>query len=197
MPRKFAVEKLESEQFDFIIRKILDGLTDREICAEVMRRFDVEIAHSSLNRWRNKAGDELAERYRLKRFQVSSFVERLKDEGIEVSDNKYKVIIDNLEDHLLTSERDLIAANPVKLLFARQEDERLRIKREELEFKREQLAFDREKHKNTIDRVKVGAETLQDFIEYADGDVEIITVLTRHLKPFGEFLKTKYAGSES
>lgn len=193
MGRKSAVDKLEDNEFDFVIKKIINGLTDREISAEFEKAFDKKLPKTNLNRWRNNAGNELAERYKLKRFQVRSFVEQLKNEGIEVSEDKYKVIIGNLEDHLLTAERDLIAQNPMKLLFARQEEERLKLKREKLELDKAQLEFDREKHKNEIDRVKVGAETMRDFLEYGGGDVELITFLSKHSQPFGEFLKKKYA----
>ncbi len=193
MGRRSTVEKLGDAQFDFVIRAILAGKTDREISSAFESEYDEPLPKSSLNSWRNKAGDELAERYRLKRFQVNSFVEQLKTEGIEVNEDKYKHIIDNLEDHLLTSERDLIAQNPLKLLFARQEDERIKLKREKLELEKEQFLFEREKHKNALDRVKVGAETMTDFLEYVGADAESIGFLTRHLQPFGEFLKSKYA----
>ena len=193
MGRKFAVEKLEDEQFDFVVGKILDGLTDREVCAAVKKEYDIELALSSFNRWRKKAGEELAERYRLKRFQARSFVENLKTEGIEVAENTYQQIISNLEDHLLTAERELIAENPVKLLFARQEDERIKLKREKLELDKQQLAFEREKHRNAVDRVKIGAETMMDFLAYSESDPASIQFLTQHLQPFGEYLKSKYA----
>lgn len=195
MGRKSSIDKLPENEFDFVIKEILDGKTDREISSVFEKKFKKELPKSNLNSWRNKAGNELAERYRLKRFQVRSFVEELKAEGIEVEDDKYKLIIQSLEDHLLTFERDLIKENPIKLLFARQEDERLKIKRETLELNRSKLEFDREKLKNAIDREKVGVETMTDFMEYADGNVDIIKVLTVHLKPFVEFLKKKYAES--
>lgn len=193
MGRKSAVDKLEDNEFDFVIKKIIGGLTDREISAEFEKVFKKKLPKTNLNRWRNNAGNELAERYRLKRFQVRSFVEQLKSEGIEINEDKYKVIIGNLEDHLLTAERELIAQNPMKLLFARQEDERIKLKREKLELVKAQLEFDREKHKNEIDRVKVGAETMTDFIEYVGSNAEAIKFLTQHLQPFGEYLKAKYA----
>lgn len=193
MGRKSAVEKLPDVEFDFVVKKIIGGLTDREISAEFEKEFKKKLPKTNLNRWRNNAGNELAERYRIKRFQVRSFVEQLKDEGIEVDEDKYKHIIQNLEDHLLTAERDLISQNPMKLLFARQEEERLKLKREKLELDKMQLEFDREKHKNAIDRVKVGAETMTDFLEYVGSDAESIGFLTRHLQPFGEYLKAKYA----
>ncbi len=175
------------------MHKILNGLTDSEIITTVKVEFDIELAHSSFNRWRKAAGEELAERYKAKRFLVRSFVEKLKNEGIEVKDDKYSQIIQNLEDHLLTSERELIEQNPLKLLHARQDDERLKLQREKLELQRSQLEFEREKHQNSVDRVQIGADTMTDFIEYADSDIEIIQLLTKHLKPFGEHLKAKYA----
>jgi hypothetical protein len=193
MGRRSTIDGLPVEQFDFVIRELMNGATDRAVSAAFEAKFNKELPKSNLNLWRNKAGNELVERYKMRRFQIKEVVERLKDEGIEVEDDKYKHIIENLEDYLLTAERDLIAQNPVKLLFARQEEERLRLKREKLELDREQLAFDREKHRSAIDRVKLGSETLQDFIEYVDSDAEAITFLQRHLIPFGAFLKKKYA----
>jgi len=187
------IDGLPEEQFDFVIRELMNGATDRAVSASFQKAFNKSLPKSNLNTWRQKAGKELVERYRMRRFQIREVVDQLKAEGIEVEDDKYKHIIQNLEDYLLTSERDLIKQNPMKLLFARQEDERIKLKREKLELDKEQLAFEREKHRNAIDRVKVGAETIQDFIEYGNGDAEIITVLTKHLKPFGDFLKAKYA----
>lgn len=197
MGRKSTIEGLPVEEFDFVIKEMMNGATDRALSAAFEKRFNKELPKSNLNNWRNKAGNELVERYKLRRFQIKEVVEKLKEDGIEVADDKYKHIIQNLEDHLLTSERDLIAQNPMKLLFARQEDERIKLKREKLELDKMQLEFDREKHKNEIDRVKVGAETMTDFLEYVGSDAESIGFLTRHLQPFGEYLKAKYAGAKN
>lgn len=162
MGRKSTVEKLLDEQFDFVIGEILDGRTDREISAAFEAKYDQPLPKSSLNTWRNTAGNELAERYRMKRFQVRSFVEQLKTEGFEIGEDKYALLIENLEDHLLTAERDLIASDPLKLLGARQEDERLRIKREQIDLNRKKLEFEREKHERDaavrVDRLKIAAE---------------------------------------
>ena len=194
MGRKFAVEKLPLAQREYVIGKVASsGFTDDEILADVKAELGIELARSSFNRWRNKIGDVMAERYELRRGLTKSFVENLQKKGVDINQDKYKQIITNLEEYLLTSEQNLIAENPLKLLFARQEDERIKLKREKLELDKEQLAFEREKHKNAIDRVKVGAETMTDFLEYVGSDAESISFLTRHLQPFGEHLKAKYA----
>lgn len=193
MGRKSTIDGLPEEQFDFVIKELMNGATDRAVSAAFEQRFNKELPKTNLNTWRNRAGKELVERYKLRRFQIREVVEQLKDEGIDVAEDGYKHIIQNLEDYLLTSERELIKQNPMKLLFARQEDERIKLKREKLELDKEQLAFEREKHRNAIDYTKVSADVMKDFIEYADGNSEIITLLTRHLKPFGEFIKAKYA----
>ncbi len=195
MGRKFAVEKLEDEQYDFVVRQLLDGKTDREVLLEVKKKFEIELARSSFARWREKAGTELAESYRLKRFQAKELAENLKRDGIEVDEDTYKQIISNIEDHLLTSERELIQQNPIKLLSARQEDERIKLQQAKLELQKEQLAFEREKHQNAVDRVQIGAETMRDFLEYLGEDAKGIQFLTQHLKGFGEHLKAKYAES--
>lgn len=193
MGRKGTVEKLDEAQFHYVMKAILRGDTDREISAEFESEFGEELPKSSLNNWRKRAGNELAERYQLKRFQVREFAEELKKQGIEIAEDKYPTIIQNIEDHLLTAERDLIAENPLKLLMARQEDERIKLKREKLELDKAQLEFDREKQKGSIDRLKISAEFLQDLFDYVDGDTDGIKFLTVHLKPFKEFLKIKYA----
>lgn len=196
MGRKSTIEGLPEEEFDFVIKELMNGATDRAVSAAFQLRFKKELPKSNLNTWRKKAGNELVERYKLRRFQIREVVEQLREEGIDVADDGYKHIIQNLEDYLLTSERELIKQNPMKLLFARQEDERIKLKREKLELDKAQLEFEREKHKNAIDREKVSAEVIQDFMEYGNGDAEIIAFLTRHLRPFAEFVKNKYAAQK-
>lgn len=162
MGRRSTVERLLDEQFDFVMRAILNGRTDREISAAFETQYGETLPKSSLHTWRKSAGNELAERYRMKRFQVRSFVEQLKAEGIDVGEDHYAQIIQSLEDHLLTAERDLIASDPLKLLAARQEDERIRVKREQIALNEKKLDFEREKHEREaairLDRLAIGAE---------------------------------------
>ena len=189
MGRKSTVEKLEEDEFDFVIKAIVDGKTDREISLEFEKTFGQKLPKSNLNNWRGKTGNELAERYRLARFQAKQLREDLK---LEDADD-YQNVIKNIEERLLTATREVVKQDPIKLLSIRQEEEKMRHKRAELELKQKQLEFDREKHKNAIDRVKVGAETMTDFLEYVGSDAESISFLTRHLQSFGEHLKAKYA----
>jgi len=196
MGRKSTVAKLPDDRFDFVIAAILNGWTDREISSQFEKAFAEPLPKSSLHSWRKKAGDELAERYRLKRFQVRSFVEQIRSEGVDVSDDKYAHIIDSLEDHLLTNERDLIAQNPIKLLVARQEDERLKIKRETLDLKREQIALERQKLLGTlIDPAKQAVEFLTEFFEYLKDDPDGVRFVQKHAKDFNEYVTAKYASS--
>jgi biotin operon repressor len=198
MGRKATVEKLPDDQFDFVIAAILNGWTDREISSQFRQKFETELPKSSLNTWRNKAGNELAERYRMKRFQVRSVVEQLKSEGIDVTEDKYSHIIQSLEDHLLTDERNLLAQNPMKLLVARQEDERLKIQREKIELQREQLALERQKLLGQqMDPVKNGTEFMTELFDYLKDDSDGVLFVKKIARPFIEFLEKKYASAEA
>lgn len=184
MGRKSTVDKLPDDQFDFVIHAILAGATDREISAAFERQFSRPLPKSSLNTWRNKAGNELAERYRLKRFQVRSFIEELKTAGIDVDNDRYAATIQNLEDHLLTNERDLVSADPVKLLGLRQEDERLKIKREQIALNQAKLDFEREKHAREaavrVDKLAIGAEVWSIVLAViAEHEPHVVDALTR------------------
>lgn len=189
MGRRNKVEKLPETEFDFVIRAVTNGRTDREISADFEAAFGKELDKNSINRWRNTVGNELADRYRLARFQAKQLREDLALDDTE----DYQNVIKNIEERLLTATREVVRQDPVKLLMVRQQEEKMRLKRDEIELKQKQLEFDREKHKNQIDRVKVGAETMTDFLEFVGSEPEAIGFLTRHLQPFGEYLKTKYA----
>lgn len=190
MARRHVVEELNEEQLDFVLRRFADNDNDREVSLKFEARFEgLKLAKSSLHRWRKASGDELIERYRMARFQAKALREQI---GEDEKDD-YQIVMQNIEERLLTATREVIKQDPMKLLNARQEEERLKLKREKLELDKQQLAFEREKHKNAIDRVKLGSETMQDFFEYLGSDAEGIAFLTRHLMPFGEHLKKKYA----
>jgi hypothetical protein len=189
MGRRNKVEKLPETEFDFVIRAVTNGRTDREISAEFEAAFGSKLDKNSINRWRSTVGEELADRYKLARFQAKQLREDL---ALEDADD-YQNVIKNIEERLLTATREVVRQDPVKLLMVRQQEEKMRLKRDEIELKQKQLEFDRERHKGAIDRLKVGAETMTDFLEYVESDAEAVGFLTRHLKPFGEFLKAKYA----
>lgn len=190
MARRHVVEELNEEQLDFVLRCFADNDNDREVSLKFERKFDgLKLAKSSLHRWRTASGEEMIEKYRMARWQAKALREQLGED--DKSD--YEIVIKNIEERLLTATREVIKQNPLRLLNARQEEERLKLKREKLALDRQQLEFDRERHKNAIDRVKVGAETMTDFLEFVGSDSEAITFLTRYLQPFGEYLKAKYA----
>ncbi|HQU83966.1 MAG TPA: hypothetical protein PKY59_12600 [Pyrinomonadaceae bacterium] len=196
MGRRSQVDGLEADEFDFVIRQLVDGATDREVSAAFFKQFEKELPKSNLNSWRNKAGKELIERFKLTRFLGKQLVEGLKDEGKITNENDYQIIIKSVEEHLLAAAQKFTKQNPLKLLTARQEEERIQLQREKIELAKSQLEFEREKHRNAIDREKVSAEVIQDFMEYGNGDAEIVALLTRHLRPFGEFVKNKYAAQK-
>ena len=191
MPPRHAVEKLPDEQFQFVINAIINGDTDREVSVSFEQEFKTQLAKSSLARWRKVTGDELAERYRLTRFQAKQLLEDLQ---LGEDADKYKVVIDNIEDRLLTATKEVIQQDPFKLLLIQQEEKRRGLKREELQLKRDHLDLEREKLRGAaLDRVKLGDEYSADLLEYIGNDPEGLRWFQRHLKKFSEFLQTKYA----
>jgi hypothetical protein len=161
MPRRHVVRDLDENQFEFVINAIINGDTDREISLNFETEFGQPLAKSSLNRWRAAAGDELAERYRLARYQARQLLIDLKEEDQE----KYQIVIGNIEDRLLTATREVISSDPMKLLRIRQNEEKLRLKGRELDLKGKQLELEREKAERTAnlqkDRFKIAADTWQ------------------------------------
>ncbi len=49
MGRKSVVKQLSTEQFDFVIGCILNGLTDREISSVFEKKFEAPLSKSSLH----------------------------------------------------------------------------------------------------------------------------------------------------
>ena len=189
MGRRSTVESLPDEQLEFVILAVLDQKTDREISARFLEAFDQKLPKSSLNNWRNMAGNELADRYRLVRLQARQLREDLKLENAD----DYQNVIKNIEERLLTATREVIHQDPMKLLVARQEEERLRIKRETLDLKREQIALERQKLLGTlVDPAKQAVEFLTEFFDYLKDDGDGVLFIKKHVKPFIEFLTKKY-----
>lgn len=190
MPRRHVVEQLPDEQFQFVINTIIAGDTDREISAAFQQEFKTKLSKSSLARWREVTGDELAERYRLTRFQAKQLLEDLQEEGAD----KYQLVMSNIEDRMLTAMREVISQDPIKLLGIQQEEKRRQLKHEELQLKRETLELERERLRGAaLDRVKLGQEYLTDLLEYIGSDPEGLRFFQRHGKKFSEFLQNKYA----
>jgi hypothetical protein len=159
MGRKHVIRELDDAQFTFVIEAIIAGLTDREICAGFEKQFGQPLAKSSLNRWRLTAGNELAERYRLARYQAKQLLADLKQEDAD----KYQVMISNIEDRLLAATREVISKDPVQLLRIRQEEEKRRLKERELALKEKQLEFNIKQAERADsllnDRLEIAAST--------------------------------------
>lgn len=195
MPRKSAVAKLPPEQFEFVISAIINGDTDREISFAFKEKFGTKLAKSSLNRWREAAGNELADRYRLARFQARQLLEDLKEDA---DADKYQIIMRSVEDKLLTATREVIASDPIKVLRIRQEEEKRRLKEKELDVRKEQLQLEREKLRGAqINRAELGVEFMSDFLEYLGSDAEGLAFFKRHARRFTDFINQKYAVPQS
>ncbi len=190
MGRRHVVKDLNEQEFDFVINAIIAGDTDREISMAFEAEFAKRLAKSSLNRWRKSAGDELADRYRLARYQAGQLLADLKEEDKD----KFQVVIRNIEDRLLTATREVISKDPVKLLRIRQEEERRRLREKELALKREQLELEREKLRgDSVNRMEAATQFLTDLLEYVGTDPDGLKWFQRNARKLEEHLTTKYA----
>lgn len=188
MGRRHVVRDLNDEQFSFVIESIIEGLTDREISAAFEKTFEQPLAKSSLARWRKQSGEELAERYRLARYQSKQLLTDLKQEDAD----KYRVVIDNIEDRLLTATRQVIASDPVKLLRIRLDEEKRRLKEREIAIKEKQLELDLAKVKE-VDVAGLPAQIIEHLLEFVGNDPAGLRWFTSNAQRLGTFLTEKYA----
>jgi hypothetical protein len=194
MARNFAVEELPDAQFQFVIDAILDGYTNREICAAFEAEWGETLARTSLQRWREAAGDELAERYRLARYQAR----KLQEDLGEKDRDKYAVVIDNIEDRLLAGVREVSKLDPFKLILVKQEEERRKLRAQELEIKRAQLELEKLKVQGAQPNLpEVGLKIIGELLDYLSVDPEGYAFFKRHAKPFHHFLIAKHAPAQA
>ena len=195
MGRRNVVKDLADDEFEFVIQHILNGDTDRELSTAFDATFDKKLAKSSLNRWRKSTGEELAERYRIARFQAKQLLEDL-SESPEA--DKYQVVMRTVEDRLLTATREVISKDPLKLLRISQAEQQRKLKEESLQLKREQLELEREKLRGVqVDKVSLFNDFIKDLLEYIGADKAGLGWINQHLKKLAEFIQKKYAPSES
>ena len=199
MGRKATVAKLPEDQFEFVMKCLADGKTDREVEAAFAAKFPgSKCPKSSLGRWRESVGDEFVEHYKITRFLAKSIVEKLNASGVDTTDDRYKQIIEGIEDTMLTKTREIFAQDPMKLLVVRQEDEKLRIKREQMELNREKLVLERQKLLGmSTNPVKQGTEFMTELFDYLKDDADGVRFLKKHTRPFIEHLEAKYAEGEA
>jgi hypothetical protein len=190
MTRRHVVRDLSDEEFQFVIDRLIAGDTDRELEAAFLQTFDKKLAKSSINRWRKSAGDELADRYRLARYTAKQL---LADLGQEDAD-KYQIVIANIEDRMLTSLREVIAQDPVKLLRIRQDEEKRRIKERELGLKERALDMEAEKRRGAKhDPAKLPGEILEHLLEFVGSDPAGLSWFKANAKKLESYFTEKYA----
>ena len=190
MGRKHVVRELDDKQFTFVIEAIINGLTDREISAAFEETFERPLAKSSLNRWRESAGNELADRYKLARYQARQLVENLGQQDAD----KYQIVISSIEDRMLTATREVIAQDPVKLLRIRLDEEKRRLKEREINLKEKQLELDIAKTTtNRVDIAKLPGTILELLLEFVGSDPAGLRWFKASAKDLEKFLTDKYA----
>ena len=166
MSQQFTIEKLPDEQYQFVLDAIMAGSTDRRICADFEQKFGRPLAKSSLGRWRQAAGEDLAQEYRLARVQVNHLVESLEQTDAE----KIDVVMAEIEGRLLTAMRQIRNQDPLKLLKARQKETDLRLKQRWVEVKERELKLQEEQIHNLEelqrDRVWLAIEIWKQILLY-------------------------------
>lgn len=183
MSGRHTVDQLPDNQLQFVLDLIIDGYTDREISLSFEDKFKIKLAKSSLARWRKAAGDELADRYRLARYQAKQFIEDLKLDPEAV--DKHQLFIESIEDRLLTATREVMALDPVKAALIQQEERRRRLREKELLLKERDLLFKQEQARKTEsaqqDRLKIAVEVWRFILSYLLGKEPLAAdLLTKH-----------------
>jgi hypothetical protein len=189
MGRKHVIRQMNDEQFQFVINAIIAGATDREISVAFEREFKQPLAKSSINRWRTVAGNELAERYRLARYQATQLLEDL-HEGEDA--DKFQVVMRGLEDKLLTATREVIAADPVKMLQIRLDEEKRRLKERELSIREKELDLKLAIAKS-VDPASMPTKVLEQLLEFIGDDTAGLRWFRQNSKKLEEFLTQQYA----
>jgi hypothetical protein len=180
MPRRHVVKDLSDEEFEFVIHRILEGDTDRELSAAFEAQYpDKKLAKSSLHRWREATGNELAERYRLARFQAKQLLANLQEDGAD----KHQLVMQSIEDKLLTATREVISADPLKLLRIRQQEKKRELQERTLDLKERTLDFQKEKADREAglqaDKFNIAADAWQFILRwFAQRDTSVVDRLT-------------------
>jgi hypothetical protein len=145
MPPRSTINQLPDEQFQFVIEAINRGQSDRQICLDFETQFGTALSKGKLDRWRAKVGDDLAEQYRLSRYQATQLLEHLDQTDVD----KFTLVMSHIEDHLLTVMRQITSRNPLDLLAIRQREGEQRVKERMVQLKRKELAFEQEREQRT------------------------------------------------
>ena len=190
MPPRFTIDRLPADQFQFVIDAINNGGTDRAICAAFEKEFGAPLAKSSLARWRKASGDELAQQYRLSRHQTNQLLERLQMPDAD----KFDLVIDTVEDRLLTTMHQVTTKSPLKLLEIRQKEGERRLRQQRLELKEKELALKGEWARSVEspppDCWRIAVEIWTFILLWLkDREPELVAILFRHTTEMREALK--------
>jgi|ERR1041385_602933 hypothetical protein len=162
MPARHKIDQLPDDQLKFVLDHIIDGETDREICFAFEDQFKTKLAKSSLGRWRKAAGDELADRYRMTRYQAKQLIEDMK---LDPDSDKHAVVMQSIEDQLLTATRKVVSQDPFKLIIIQQEEKRRKLQSQKLALEERKQAFAEEQARKSEqlqhDRLKIGVDVWQ------------------------------------
>jgi hypothetical protein len=183
MAPKAAVDRLNEAERDFVITAHMRGLTDREISAAFEEQFRKKLAKSSIQRWRAKAGEQSTDKYRL----IHLLADQLKEDLHRSGEENYKLIFENIDDHVLMSAREVFNADPVRVLGLRVEESKRQLKEKELELRREELALKRETAEREAnakaDRFGIAMKVWQTVLGFClKKEPSAADVLTKHSK---------------
>jgi hypothetical protein len=182
MPPRYTVDKLPLEQKLFILDLIVNQKTDQYISVEFQKQFGKPLAKSSLNRWRNDAGNELADRATIVRLQADKMLEQLKEDP---DADKYEIVMKGIQDRLLTAMSEVNKTEPAKLIIIQQEERRRSLKERELALKERAQHFAEEQARKSEqlqhDRLAIGADTWQFILSFLLGkEPQAADLLTKH-----------------
>ncbi|HEY6232820.1 MAG TPA: hypothetical protein VIW64_16265 [Pyrinomonadaceae bacterium] len=182
MPSRHAVASLPPDQLKFVLDHIIAGETDREISFAFEDKFKTKLSKSGLARWRKAAGDELADRYRMARYQARQLIEDLKEDP-EI--DKHELVIASIEDRLLTATHEVMSQDPFKLLLIQQEEKRRALREQELRLKERAQQFHEEQTRKSEslqqDRLKIAADAWRITLGYLlEKEPQAADLLTKH-----------------
>jgi hypothetical protein len=166
MAPKSTVDRLDDAQFDWLIKNILAGLTDRELEAGFKTEFGGKtLSKSSIARWRASAGEQLVEKFRIARWTAR----QLKEDLGQPDADSFALTIENLEDHLLTASREVFMSDPIKALGLRMEDKRIGLKQQELALKERELQMRQEAQNRDANLKADRFQVASDFWQFTLG----------------------------
>lgn len=199
MGRKYVVKTLPDDQFEFVMRKIMAGKTDKEICAEYEKDYGAPLSKSALGRWRKAAGEELGHRYRIAQFQARELVRSLREGGLrdakgtEIRESDvFEAMMADIGSRLFVQMHEVVQDDPLRALSILQRNKNVEVRREALAITRERVELERERLRCDTN-LKTILAFVKDWLEYIGDDADGLAYYRKHVKKFTSFLKGKHA----